>query len=103
MGSRQLVVRTLNSVYELYMRSRHFRRVRGSPAGTPPLHQWRVFHRVGPVVRGQPMRFWWSRSESGRVTHAELLTTAPVVEITESDVPDEPPARLDEDSGPASG
>jgi hypothetical protein len=91
MGTRRLVVRTLNSVYELYLRSRHFRRVRGSAAGTPPLHQWRMFHRVGPVVRGEPLRFWWSRSESGRVAHVELLTTAPVVEITEQEVAQEPP------------
>ncbi|HEY0486100.1 MAG TPA: hypothetical protein VGD72_07615 [Mycobacteriales bacterium] len=91
MGSRRLVVRTLNSVYELYSRTRQFRRVEGSPAGVPPLHRWRVFHRMGPVVRGEPMRFWWLRGDSGRVAHTELLTTAPVVEVTEIEAPGDPP------------
>jgi hypothetical protein len=37
------------------------------------------------------MRFWWLRGDSGRVAHTELLTTAPVVEVTETEAPGDPP------------
>lgn len=79
---RRVFVRTLNSVYELYVRRRQVRRIEGKESAQPPLYHWRLFHRVGPIVRGSPMRFWFKRSEAGRSAHVEVLTTAPVVEIT---------------------
>ena len=83
--SRRLLVRTLNSVYEVWMKGQRFRRTSGNPAGSPPLHQWRLFHRLGPIARGRPMRLWVAHSHAGRVSHMDVLTTAPVVEVTQLD------------------
>lgn len=79
---QRLIVRTVNSVYEVLMWSRRFRRVAGQPKGAVPLAEWRSFHRLGPLARGRPMRLWWSRSESGRVVDLDVLTTAPVLDIS---------------------
>lgn len=85
---RRISVRTLNSVYEVWVRRQRFRRTGGSASGTPPLHQWRTFHRLGPIVKGRPMRLWLARSHAGRVSHLDVLTTAPVVEVAVDETED---------------
>jgi hypothetical protein len=94
--SRRILVRTLNSVYEVWVRGQRFRRTKGSTSGTPPLDQWRRFHRLGPIVTGRPMRLWLARSHAGKVSHVDVLTTAPVVEVT-VDETEEPSFRADQD------
>ena len=91
---RRILVRTLNSVYEVWVKAQRFRRTRGSASGTPPLQQWRTFHRLGPIVIGRPLRFWFARSHAGKVSHVDVLTTAPVVEISVDET--EEPAGPDE-------
>ena len=87
MVQSRLLVRTVNSLYEVLIKSRRFRRVEGHAAGNPPLAEWRSFHLVGPIVRGRPMRLWWSRGQSGRVVDLDVLTTAPVLDVTVSHRP----------------
>jgi hypothetical protein len=38
------------------------------------------------------MHFWWSRSQAGRVSDVEVLTTSPVVDFTVTDIFSEPPS-----------
>ncbi len=80
-NQQRLVVRTVNSLYEVLLGSRRFRRLEGRPHSVPPLSVWWPFDRLGPVVPGRPMRFWWSRGDAGRVAHFDVLTTAPVVDV----------------------
>jgi hypothetical protein len=42
------------------------------------------------------MRLWLARSHAGKVSHVDVLTTAPVVEVT-VDETEEPPFRADQD------
>ncbi len=75
-------IRTRNSVYEIELRQRRFRRVEGRPSPTaPPLRVWQRFGQVGPVRVGEPVRFYWLKDRAGAITRVGLWTTAPVVEI----------------------
>ena len=81
MRQPRLLVRTVNSLYEVLLRSQRFRRIEGPSRGVPPLAVWWPFHRLGPVVPGQPMRLWRLRGQAGRVSQLDVVTTAPVVEV----------------------
>lgn len=107
MRTWEIVVRTANSVYQLRSRPNGFRRV---SAGADGLHSdpWQAFQRMGPVLRGQPLRLWWSTASRGRSQQAGVLVTGPVVDVAvrEAQLPDSggaEPAPTPEDAEGASG
>lgn len=75
-------VRTRNSVYEIELGTRRFRRVEGRRSrSAPPLSMWQRFGQIGPVRVGEPVRIYWMKERAGRMIRSGLWTTAPVLEI----------------------
>lgn len=89
MRTWEIVVRTVNSVYQLRSRPHGFRKITTGEDGLRA-DPWQAFQRMGPVLRGQPLRLWWTTASRGRSHHAGVLVTAPVVDVAvrESEVPD---------------
>lgn len=89
MRTWELVVRTANSVYQLRSRPNGFRRLTAGEHGLRG-DQWQAFSRMGPVLRGQPLRLWWTTSARGRSFHGGVLVTAPVLDVAvrEAEVPE---------------
>lgn len=83
-------IRTENSVYEIEIGRRRFRRVEGrQSAAAPPLSVWQRLGQIGPVRVGEPLRIYWLKNRDGEAVHLGLWTTAQVVEIIDAGVGDE--------------
>jgi hypothetical protein len=89
MRTWELVVRTANSVYQLRSRPNGFRRLSADEHGLRG-DPWQTFSRMGPVLRGQPLRLWWTTASRGRSLQGGVLVTAPVVDVAvrEAEVPE---------------
>ena len=89
MKAWELVVRTANSVYQLRLQPNGFRRLTADEHGLRG-DQWQAFSRMGPVLRGQPLRLWWTTASRGRSLQAGVLVTAPVLDVAvrEAEVPE---------------
>lgn len=81
-----MIIKTLNSVYEVQRGEGLFRRVGGAPRqDAPPIGVWRAFERMSPVVAGRPLRFFSLSGKSRRLSTLQTLTTSPVVGIIDGD------------------
>lgn len=103
MRTWELVVRTANSVYQLRSRPNGFRRLTAGEHGLRG-DPWQAFTRMGPVLRGQPLRLWWTTAARGRTFHGGVLVTAPVLDVAvrEAEVPElGGDAALHTEGGPA--
>ncbi len=81
-----MIIKTLNSTYEIHRGEGLFRRVGGTPReDAPPIGAWRAFERMSPVVPGRPVRFFSLSGGSRRLSKLETLTTAPVVAVIDRD------------------
>ena len=89
MRTWELVVRTANSVYQLRSRPNGIRRLTADEHGLRG-EPWQAFSRMGPVLRGQPLRLWWTTASRGRSFHGGVLVTGPVLDVAvrETEVPE---------------
>lgn len=106
-------VRTQNSVYEIELGRRRFRRLEGAAnTKAPPLREWQDFGQISPVAVGEPLRIYWLKGRAGAMARIGIWTTARVVEILDEGSGDEhidattrpiveadPPAPGDPDGG----
>ena len=75
-----MIVRTLNSTYEVERDRHRFRRVDGPRAASAD--GWWRFVRMGAVVLGEPMHFFTDATpDARRPGTAPVWTTTPVVEV----------------------
>lgn len=78
-------VRTQNSLYEIELARKRFRRLAGTvSASAPPLDQWQAFGQISPVRVGEPIRIYWLKSKDGPLARIGIWTTARVVEIVDA-------------------
>lgn len=73
-----MIVRTHDSAYEVRESEKKFRKL---PRSRPSRLTWSSYDRLGPIVPGQPARFFVVDEERGRVLHYRVITTSPVVEV----------------------
>lgn len=75
-----MIVRTLNSTYEVERHRHRFRRLHGARRTTPG--GWSPFVRMGAVVLGEPLQFFTdAAADARRPGTAQVWTTSPVVEV----------------------
>jgi hypothetical protein len=79
-----MIVRTLNSTYEVERDRRRFRRVEDSTS-LPTHDGWRPFVKMGAVVLGEPLHFFTEAGFDVRAPgSARVWTTTPVVEVAQA-------------------
>ncbi len=77
-----MIIKTVGSIYEVDDSRNAFRRIhRFDGDAQMPIGSWYRYQRMGPVVVGEPLRFFWVNGEEGGLTRIGLWTSSPVAEI----------------------
>jgi hypothetical protein len=85
-----MIVATSHSTYEIRLSEGRFRRLAGPHTDSrPPIGAWRHFEQVGPVVVGQPIRFFSLGESIGSLKRFGLWSTSPVTDIVDEGSADE--------------
>ncbi len=73
-----MVIKTLNSFYEVHESRMRCRRLsdHASTSG-----EWFRYDRMSPVREGEPLRFFLAQQELGTVLQFRVITTSPVEQV----------------------
>jgi len=78
-----VIIETTNSIYEVSESDLRFRRVYqfGPDDDQFPVGRWHAYQRMTAPEAGEPVRFYWTVAQSGRVSRIGVCETSPVVRL----------------------